>query len=407
MNFKKDAIFNTLGNFIYLGALWLMTVLIVRLADYESAGLLAVAMTSANIYISLASYSIRFKYAADIHDEYTDNQYIGTRVLTIVSSVFLCLLISVGTGYDATSVLAIMLFYIYKSFEMASDILFGTLQRHGKLYLCGYSMTAKSVVSLIVFATALYFTKSLPLALVLIDIVALCTFCFYDYPQAKKVSNVVLHLTKKDYKISLKLLQICFPLFIMGLCYNFVPSIPRLVFERIYSTEELGYYASIATITALISTAIGCVLLPLMPKFSLYYAKKEKRSLIKITVQCIYITALIGVAACIGVFFFGEGILELLFGKEILPYSYLFIGVLISTTLTALISCFNNFFIATNEVKKLMYCSIFASVLCLVLSIPLCNLFYMSGIIYCLIIAQGVELILLGILVIKIIKKLI
>lgn len=405
MNYKKDALLNTVGNFAYLGALWLMSILVVRLGNFDMAGHFSLALTTANIYISLASYTVRLYYAADLEEKFSDRQYILVRVITTGSSFFLCFLGASVSGYTKYQILIIMLFYIYKTAEMISDILFGALQRHGKLYLSGYSMTLKSVVSLGTFGLALYFTQSLVLALVLIDVMAVLILLLVDLPIVHKQNIQILPWKRKDWKAALCIMRICFPLFIVGLCYNIISSIPRLAFERIYSSEEFGIYSSISTVTVLISTAVTCITMPIVPKFAEYYAKKDKKGLQKITGVSISAVCGIGALALIFAQLFGETFLVLLFGPEVHGYVPTFQLVIIATVFTSIIICLNNFFVAIKQQKQLMAGCITGTVFCAGLVFPLCIRFYMNGIAYNLIISQGIEIIILLFGVRKFLKK--
>ena len=405
INYKKDALLNTIGNFAYLGALWLMSVLVVRLSGFDDAGYFSLAMTSANIYISLASYTVRLYYAADLNYRFSDNQYIFMRVLTTASSFILCIVCSLITGYTGKKLIVIILFYIFKCGEMLSDILFGMLQRKGKLYISGYTMTFKSVISLLAFCVILKFTKNLILALAVMAVIAILIFLFLDYPIAKKYATETIKLSKKDFMPAIELCKICFSLFVVGLCFNIIPSLPRLVFEKIYSTEALGYYSSISTITVLISTAVNCVLIPLVPKFTTYYQEKQKKKMTMLTFGCMGIIFAIGVVCFIGSLIAGKWLLTLLFGDGIEPYVYIFKWVIVATILQSIIICFNDFFVAVDRQNILMYGSIIGLILCVVLSYPLCKKYFMYGVTNALIISQGIEIAFFIFFIIKIIKN--
>lgn len=405
INYKKDALLNTIGNFAYLGALWLMSVLVVRISGFDDAGYFSLAMTTANIYISLASYTVRLYYAADLNYRFSDNQYILMRILTTASSFVLCFGCSLVAGYTGKKLIVILLFYIFKCAEMMSDILFGMLQRKGKLYLSGYTMTFKSVISLVAFCLILKITQNLVIALAVMAVIAILVFLFIDYPIAKKYATQPIKLTKKDFMPALKLCKICFSLFIVGLCFNVIPSLPRLVFEKIYSTEALGYYSSISTITVLISTAVNCVLIPLVPKFTTFYQENQKKKMTVLTFGCIGIILAIGVICFIGSLIAGKWILTLLFGQDIAPYVYIFKWVIVATILQSVIICFNDFFVAVERQNILMYGSIIGLILCIALSYPLCKKYYMYGVTNALIISQGIEIAFFIFFIVKIIRN--
>lgn len=381
-----------------------MSIFVVRLAGFEKAGLFSLAMTSSNIYVSLASYTVRLYYASDIKERFSDAQYICMRIVTLALSIILCVGVSVAVGYNKTQILVITLFYLYKSAEMLSDILFGTLQRHGKLYLCGYSMTIKSVLSFLVFVGILYFTQNLVLALSIMALLAGGILLFIDIPMARRVQSRLFVFSKENFCAAKRLMIICLPLFVVGLCYNIVPSIPRLAFERVYSAEQFGIYSSISTITVLISTAVNCVALPFIPKMSQYYCKGDKRNLSYSTIGSVFLTVLLGAFAYLMASLFGDKVLIFLFGNEIAGYVDVFGLVIIAADLSAIIICLNNFFVAVEQQSKMLIGCIVGAVLCMVLSLPLCKLYYMNGVAYCLIIAQGAEVLIMIIYILRILR---
>lgn len=392
MNLKKDALLNTIGNFSYLGVLWLMSVLVVRLGDFEKAGYFSLALTTANIYIAFASYTVRLYYAADLSEKYTDAQYFLMRIITTFLSVVLCLGGSIIVGYTKYQIAVILLFYVYKVMEMLSDILFGALQRHQKLYLSGYSLLIKSCFSLLGFAMALYVTSNLLIALIVIDIIAILVFFFIDIPMCHKAKIKILVREQKEFFKSISIIKICFPLFIVGLCYNIIPSIPRLAFERMYSAEQYGIYSSISTLTVLISTAANCIAVPFVPKFAEYYVNHKKNELKKITLISVLSVSSMGVGAWLAARICGEWVLILLFGTQMKGYGSVFSTIIIATIFTSIIIFLNDFFVAVEKQRYLLYGCITGAVLCVILAIPLCRCFYMNGVAYNLIISQGIEM---------------
>lgn len=406
MNYKKDILFNTVGNFAYLGALWLMSILVVRLGNFELAGYFSLALTMSNIFISLASYTVRLFYAADIQRKYQDHQYFYMRVFTTALSFILCIAGTVVFGYSSYSLAIIVLFYIYKIFEMLSDILFGALQRCGKLYLSGYSMTLKAVVSLIVFSGMLLISDSLICTIIAIDVVAAAIFFFVDIPIARRQKIDFASFSKEDLRPIKLLLRICFPLFLVGLCYNTIPSIPRLTFERLYSAEQFGIYSSLSTVTVLISTAVTCVTTPLIPKLAELYQKKETKSLAATTLYLLGIVFAVGLAALVLAHFLGEQVLAWIFGDEVRSYMSVFKWIIVATVLTSVIICLNDFFTAVERQKDILGGCITGVVLCAGISIPLCKAFYMNGVAYSLVISQGIEIAILVLCAGKILKRL-
>lgn len=395
LDYKKDAVWNTLGNFFYMGALWLMSIVVVRLSNFENAGLFSVALTTSNIYISLGSYSMRLYYSADINYKFSDSQYFLARIITVILSLFCCGILSFFIGYRGQHLAAILLYYCFRSMEMMSDVLFGVLQRYGKLYLSGYLLIIRSIIDLFIYCGILYFTKNLNFSFGCMFLCSLIIFLCVEFPLAKKYSSELKISFFMNWKAALNILAICFPLFFVGLCYNIVPSVPRLVFERYYTTKELGYYSSIATSTVLISTCVNSLIIPLIPKLSEFFQQKQKKKLLLVSLLMGALSIGLGIVAIIAVTILGQPVMELIFGKEILSYLYLFPNIIIATTFTSIIICLNAIFVSINWRRQMLIGAIIGAILCFLTAVPFCQTFYMQGIAACLILSQLVEILFL------------
>lgn len=403
MSLKRDTLANTIGIFSNMASLWLISIIIVHVTGYKDAGNFALALSNANILGSIASFSIRFYYSADTVHRFSDVQYYLSRFITVFFSIIACLATILLMRYNITVCVTVFLYYLCKCVETASDIFFGTMQRYGKLFYSGYSMFLKSFGSLILFTITLYFTQSLNTALLVMFLFDFLVFIVYDIRISISLSKETMVRTDKDWQKAFRLLVICIPLFFVTICYNFIPSIPRIIFERMYTERELGYYSSISTITVLISTAISCIAIPIIPRLSDAFHQKEKKKLKKILSIMLAITIGIGLLGYIGSVLLGEPVLVLIFGEEIRPYAYLMDGMIAASTFTALVSCYVNFFVAAEKLKELMISSIIGLCICLICVIPFCKYFYMDGLVYCLLLSQGIELVFLSIFLKRII----
>lgn len=403
MNLKRDALANTIGVFSNMAFLWLASVLVVCITGYKDAGSFALALSSSNVFISIASFSTRFYYSADTMNNFSDMQYYLSRFITIFLSIIACFVTTLLMKYSITICLTILLYYLYRCVEMASDILFGTMQRYGKLYYSGYSMCLKSFGNLMLFTMVLYSTHNLNMALLIMFLFTILVFVFYDIRVSISLSKKTMVKTDKDWQKAFRLLVVCIPLFCVTLCYNFIPSIPRIVFERIYTEQELGYYASISTITVLVSTAINCIVIPIIPKLSESFHQGDQKRLKKILFTMLTMTICIGLVGCMVSVLVGESVLVFIFGEKIRQYAYLMPGMIVASTLTALISCYIDFFVAAEKLKQLMIPSITGLMICIICVIPFCEWFYMDGLVYCLLVSQGIELIILSVFLKRII----
>ena len=89
-----DVVYYNVGNFIYLGAQWIISVALVRMGGFEDAGYFSLAMSVCNIFAMIANYGLRAFQVSDIQSKYSDNDYVLSRVITVSFALVLCLIYS-------------------------------------------------------------------------------------------------------------------------------------------------------------------------------------------------------------------------------------------------------------------------------------------------------------------------
>ena len=108
MNYKKQALYNTLGNLIYLFAQWLLTVITTRISGVEAAGVLTLAISIGNIFYFIQMYGMRSYQAADVDNEFSSSQYLKSRYITTVIGLLLIMLLLCILHYPIRKTTAIL-----------------------------------------------------------------------------------------------------------------------------------------------------------------------------------------------------------------------------------------------------------------------------------------------------------
>ena len=294
-----DATYNTIGNATYFFCLWLIMVLAVRISGYNVAGNLSLAMTISNVFFVVANYGMRSFQASDIQKQYTNSQYILSRFFTIIISVFLCAFFVWFCDYRKVQYLSIMIFMLYKALEAFSDVLYGVLQRENMLKYSGISLVLKGILSVIIFAISLILTKNIIWALVGIFFASLVVLLFYDIPKVKIAQENSLEFHRQDISKSYQLLKNCFSMFIVSIAPMILQAIPKLTFEKMYTTEELGIYSSVAAPTVVLSTLVSCVLIPFLPLFAMLIQEKQISNLTKLFLKFIGVVSILCGISCV------------------------------------------------------------------------------------------------------------
>lgn len=350
MDYRKQAIYNTLGNFTYMVCLWLLSVVTVRCSGFEDAGVFALAMSIGNVFYFVAMYGMRSFQASDTKHEYSGMVYFKTRLVTVLLSVVLCIGYLMFSRYNLYTKLCVFLYLIFKCVEASSDVIFGELQRVGHLEVCGISMSLKGILSVPLFACLLYLTKNLNYALSGIIFLTLLFLFVYEWTRYCKYRKTDEDINAGTVK---GLLITGFPMLLTTLFPIIITAVPRLVLDEYMGKEILGIYSSISTPTVLITTIVPNVLCPIMTYYGECYQHEEYSKILKMLWLSIIGTIILGIVACLAAFFWGDFVLSTIFGKEVLPYMYIFIPMIIATTVYACSMCGNSVLITIRYPKWL------------------------------------------------------
>lgn len=376
MDYKKQAIYNTIGNVVYMACLWLISILVVRISGFYDAGIFSLAMTIGNIFYFIAMYGIRSFQASDVTDEYSGKVYFKARIITVIASLVICCVYLCLTKCNFYSFLAVLIYTLFRGIEALSDVAFGELQKVGHLEVAGISMSVKGIICIVVFSFVLVLSRNLNYALLSIVFVAIVFFIFYDYRKCKKYCNLMKQNSNGNVK---KLLFTGFPMLLTTVFPIIVTAIPRLTLENFYGTEMLGIYSSITMPTVLLTTIIPNMLCPFMTYYGICFQKKQKKKLFILMWGSIFCSALLGLIASVLAYFLGDVIMGIIFGEKILPYMYVFIPLIIATTIYAFSMCGNSVLVTIRQPAWLTSFAASALLISIVITPWLVQNFFMLG----------------------------
>lgn len=379
MNYQKQAFYNTVGNVVYLGCTWLLTVLVVRLSGFEDAGVLGLAMSVGNVFYFIGMYGMRSFQSSDATHQYSADVYRRTRWVTVGASLAMCAVylgVSLLTGsLSGYSALAIFLYLIYRSFEAGSDVLFGELQKDGHLEVCGLSMSVKGVLSVGIFSLLIR-PLGLNAALAGLCVLAGAIWLLYDRRRFRALHREPDSPAPGTLK---GLLVQGFPLLLTTVFPIAVTALPRLALEHYQGEAMLGIYASICTPTVIITTLVPNILTPFMTLYGKLVAQKEYGKLVRYLLLSMALTAALGAVACLLAWPLADWALSLLYGEEILTHTYLFIPLIVATTVYALSMCGNSVLIPLRSSGALIACAGAALAVSAAVSYPLTRIWGMMG----------------------------
>lgn len=405
MNKLKEMLLNSGGNIFYLACTWLMTVVVVRLADFDTAGVFSLAMTITVVFYSISNYGIRSFQVSDVSNEYTDQEYMMARIFTCVFGYLLCVAYCLINRYGYHQLVVILLYMLYKTIEAFSDLSYGYFQKYQHFDYVFYSLCARGILTTGLFFSSLKISPNIHLALIAIILGTAILYVWYDFRLTKSLIQPVILWNRNTYVKSAKLLKSTFILMLINTMAPLINTIPRVYFEQHSTSEQYGYYFSISSPTVIISTFVGCVLLPLVPLFAEAYRNNNIKRATKLLGGCILFTLTFGAVCYISSLFLGDYALELLYTKVILQYSYTLQAVIGAVVFSALVMCFNIYFIAIRKQRYLVGSLIVGCTSAYFLTPLLVDAYAMQGVSYTLIFAQSIQcLFMLGIVVYDLIQ---
>ena len=348
---KKDIIWNIVGTCTYLFCQWLMTIIVVRIGDFEMAGEFSLAISVTNIFYIIALYGVRTFQISDYESKYKHGVYILTRILMCVIAMLMCIFFCIKNIYTINQQIIIILYMLFKIMEALIDVYQGIQQKMWRLDIVGKSFIIRGVLTLLAFTIAVYYTNALFFAILNMILVSVGVLVFYDIKICKKLTFISFTVYPKEI---FGLLRECTVPCLIYICITSCTSIPRYFLEQILGSEILGIYSSIATPTIIIQVLLTLIFNPLLPLFAQYYFANQFVELKRLVLKCFTLIFLIAIGAIGGGIVFGEVGIRILFGNEVVKYNYLLLPIVICTILTAIIWLLVGILISIREFKWLV-----------------------------------------------------
>ena len=317
----KSIIWNTLGTSIFYISRFLISIFVVRMSsDYVNIGILTIAISISGIWNVIALFSVRNIQVSDVNNDFTSNEYITSRVVTVLLALIICVIHAVvftGDVYKTLVVFAYMLFMVSMSY---ADVMYGILQKNWRMDLIGISHILKCAVFLTTFLLLFYYFDLLS-AVVGLALTTIAIVFTFDTKAAQKYANIRIII---NFRRIYLLLKLCFPLVVVSLFSTLIPSVTRLVLERLTDLETLGIYGSVTLPAAAIQILLTSIFAPFVNVFAQHFYEKNYKGFLRVYIMGIAVISAVFLMFRSLMFPFGDWLIGLVFGAGMVPYTYLF-----------------------------------------------------------------------------------
>ncbi len=393
---------NMLGTVFYFACQWLTTLVVLYFAGFEDVGVYSLAVSFTNIFGFVARYGVRQFQVSDIQGEHSDAEYIAVRGITSLAAVGLFVGSLLYYQFSPAVMACNLIILVFKLLESVTDVVFGIFQEMDVYKKLALSYMLKGLLPILAFGGLLYCKTSLATACLGMTVAYGLIILVYDLPSLKRKNGFPGRCTSRGVW---RILKVCFPLMLFTLLNPYMTFITRYVIENRFSSELLGYYSSISMVIVVLSTLAGSVWTVASPWAASHYQEKRYKEILQFCGKVLLALVAITILALLAGSYLGDFALALVFGRAILPYSYLLNPMLVVSVLLTMVAFENTLLIAFRKQKALLLLNAAGAVACVASVYPLVERFDMLGSSYSLMLGIGLQALLLGGYLIKLLKK--
>lgn len=351
---KRDYFWNTLGVFIQSAISPLLLVAVARINGLYDTGVFAFAAAVAIVFGAIAMWGGRVYQVSDVSSEFSKSDYLKSRLLLTVVTVFAAAVFIVINHYDTTKSLIMGVLVLVKVVEALSDVLYGVIQVNNRLYLVGISMTVKTLLGFGVYLLLDVLTKNIVLSTVGLLCVYIAVTLVYDYRWSRMLEPGAVTVRLGDTARVVALIKRTFPIFVVMFLTFFALNIQRYFVDRYYP-EENGYFGIFSMPITLIALLITFILQPNIVNMATQYAK-GKYSAFARSVRTINIMTLgIGALVLVCTIAIGAQALQLIFNADFMSRRHELWIIVLGGILNAIGVVYINMLIVMRHPKQPMY----------------------------------------------------
>ena len=371
---KKNTIWNIIGTTINAFVSLFLLIIVTRINGTECAGLFSFAFSVSLVFNVIGVYYGRVYQASD-HSDISDYDYFISKLITCIIMMVVSVLFVFINDYDTNKLFIVLLLCVYKCIEAYIESLYAVLQKNNQLYKVGISLSAKGILSIIVFLIVDSITSQMLLAIMSIIIIHCLIIVIYDIFNLKK-AKVVKTISFNNIKYLLK--DGFYPFLITFLTLYIINSSKYAIDLSLDDTSQAVFGIIIMPATVILMFA-QYILHPYIVKISDSFENGDYTQLKKIIRMFRSLILICGLFSVLAAFLFGIPVLQLIYGIDLMDYRVLLVLIMIGATLYGVVSIFFNILIIMRKNKLQSIILLMVSVLAFVLSYVLTNNYNITG----------------------------
>ncbi|MBR3133521.1 MAG: hypothetical protein IKG42_05625 [Clostridia bacterium] len=333
IQFRKNFIWNTIGTGLNAFNSLFFMIIVTRINGLNDAGVFTLAFSTANILFAVGLYSGRVYQVTELNKEISDNDFILSRIITILLMMILVLLFCFCNKYDINKAIVFILLTFYKSIDAFCDVLYGIMQKNEKLDVVGKSLIIKSILSLTSLIIVDIVTKNLVLSIISVVIVYIFVSIVYDFKKTYKFIKTNIKIKKKNI---INILKNGFFIFSISFLGMYIVNAPKYSIDKYLCENYQTIFAIIVMPATIISLIAQFLIHPYLNKIIKLYKEKNLKDFKIILFKIIGVILCCGIIATIVGYFLGTFLLGIVYGINLENYKLALSIIIIASTLYTL-----------------------------------------------------------------------
>lgn len=331
---KSSYIWNSMSSVAKAAQLSIFLALISRTTNQGDTGIMSLAFSIAYMMRTIGDYSIRNFQVTDTSEKYKFADYFTSRIFTVLIMAVCSLLYILPKGYDSEKSITIFFICAYMGIDAMEDVIHGMFQQQDRLDIAAFTEFIRYTSGMVVFASAIFITRKLWTATLILTVFSIAFFVFLNYPFMRTWDKV--EISKDTNKVRGLLLE-CFPLFLSAFLSAYINNAPKDAIDKVLDNETQGYFGMIFMPVFVVNLLSTMVYRPIMVDLAREYELDVKKYVKNINKQYLIIVGIM--AVCIlGSALLGIPVLSLFYGVSLEQYWLSLIILIFGGGLSAAIS---------------------------------------------------------------------
>ena len=339
-NLRKDYIWNTIGTSAVSFISLLLLITVTRINGIIDAGIFSFCFSFAILFFMIGLFGGRIYQVSDVRGEYQSNSYILLKFFTSGAMLITAVVFILMNSYDRDRIVLLLSLVIYKILDAIADPLYGVMQRQGRLYYAGISMTLKAVVGFVAFLIVNISTLDLITSSFCLLGANIVFILAYDIPHVRRLEKIG-RFSFEIIKPTFALLKVSIYIFLFALFANLLINIPRY-FVDIYHSEDLGWFGIVIMLATMLNLFVTFVIQPKLVPLSERFAAAEYASFNRTVTKLILISVCFGAVAIVVTWLIGVPVLSWIYAADLAPYRIALTLVVLAGTVNVVTMIYSN-----------------------------------------------------------------